>query len=831
MSEGRRNPMRNTLTTAVGLHCITGTEHRHAGTGGPATRTGKALTALAVTALVAAACSGTASKPGGSGAGSGIGTGSGTEGAAGTGGDGLSKNGDGPSDQSVIELDDHEIVLTAGLVRFDACDALLDHLRSEAADRVGPWGFGDEPYFDDEPHVDMEMAEEPAAEAASAADAAEAPAESQADPVEGVDYSGTNVQEAGVDEADIIKTDGRRIFVMSGGRLEVVDAARREVLGSVRVVSGRSPELFLAGDSLLAIHNAADGGSEGPEAVIQRIRVRGGVPEIVETLRVEGAYVSARSVGATARVILRSQPELDFSFVFPSGNPDSKPIAEEANRSLILASTLEDWLPSYSLRSFGGPTSEGLLSPCDRVHAPTVFSGFGVTTVLSVPVAGPMEVASATSVLAPGDTVYASPESMYVSTTTWIDPHDTDVDWEQVRAEYRTNIHRFDISDPAGAVYTASGSVPGEIHNQFSLSEHGGHLRIVTTTGDRWSTDSESWVRVLAESDGRLAEVGSVGDIGRGERVQSVRFAGDIGYVVTFRQIDPFYTIDLSDPSDPRILGELKIPGFSSYLHPIGGGFVLGVGSDADDSGRVTGAKVSLFDVSDLADPQEVAVWTAPSGWNDIAWDHRAFLWWAPESVAVIPVTVDYGWSGAVVLEVADGTIEEKGRIAHLGQGAATGTSLDNCRELTAANIINNDDLSEDDYPAEDDAGIWDAGLWIAWNLLFEPENYPWLLLACDSGETGSRAGLVCEFVELTTEDAASIGRRFDFGAHEELWGCLDEHDAHATPVQRIVRSLVIGTELWTLSYPYRYSSDAGGSGRLQVNNLTTLEFLDEIDV
>ena len=106
------------------------------------------------------------------------------------------------------------------------------------------------------------------------------------------------------------------------------------------------------------------------------------------------------------------------------------------------------------------------------------------------------------------------------------------IDGNQVRAEYRTNIHRFDISDPAGAVYTASGSVPGEIHNQFALSEHAGHLRVVTTTG-RWSSDSQSWVRVLAESDGLLTEVGSVGDIGRGERVQSVCFAGDVGYVVS----------------------------------------------------------------------------------------------------------------------------------------------------------------------------------------------------------------------------------------------------------------------------------------------------------
>ena len=144
----------------------------------------------------------------------------------------------------------------------------------------------------------------------------------------------------------------------------------------------------------------------------------------------------------------------------------------------MLASTLDDWLPGYVATTEGGAASEGLLPPCEQVHAPTVFSGFGVTTVLSVPVAGGIDPAAATAVLAPGDTVYASPESLYVSTTAWVDPSadaESGIDWDRLRSELRTNIHRFDISDPARAVYTASGDVPGEIHNQFSLSEHAGH--------------------------------------------------------------------------------------------------------------------------------------------------------------------------------------------------------------------------------------------------------------------------------------------------------------------------------------------------------------------
>ena len=162
-----------------------------------------------------------------------------------------------------------EIILTAGLVRFDECDALLEHLRSEAAARVGPWGFGERPDYG----FDDVMVEEEMAEPAADAPASDGPAiDSQRQPpVEGVDYSGTNVQEAGVDEADIIKTDGRRIFAMSAGRLIVVDAARREILGSVRLAAGESAELFLDGDSLLAIQQAGGRGGDPPELVIERI--------------------------------------------------------------------------------------------------------------------------------------------------------------------------------------------------------------------------------------------------------------------------------------------------------------------------------------------------------------------------------------------------------------------------------------------------------------------------------------------------------------------------------------------------------------------------------
>ena len=765
----------------------------------------------------------------------------------------------------VIDLGDDQIVLTAGLNAFSDCDALLDHVRAEAAERVGPYGFEDGGWYgpvffgegdviatraadgDDSAAFAEEAADEPASDSTSF-DQAAAPVSAAvgdsggADLVQGVDFSGTNVQETGVDEADIIKTDGERIFVVASGQLVVVDVESREVTGTARVPDGWSPELFISGDSILLItrgdfyYDDADGpiaveplavGDDAeaefaestiasdefypggsfwaPATVIQRFDLDGGDPEVGDVLRVVGDYVSARSVDGVARVIIRSNPHHNFPFVYPQSEKGNE-VAENANREAVLNSELTDWLPSFSLESGGTIVDQGLLPACDDVHAPTEFSGFGVTSVLSIEVAGDIDPSTTTSVMAPGDTVYASTESLYVSTTTWVDNEifDDEQQWQNAWNARRVNIHQFDITDPDQARYRASGSVPGEIRNQFSLSEYDGHLRVVTTTGDPWDDSAESQVRVLREAGGELNEVGSVGNIGNGEQVQSVRFAGDTAYVVTFRQVDPFYTIDLSDPQNPRILGELKIPGFSSYLHPIGDDLVLGVGTDATEEGFTTGAKVSLFDVSDLSDPREVAVWTAPDGWNDVGWDHRSFLWWGPENLAVVPVNVwQDNWAGAVVLRVENGTITEVGRIDHVVDDGLQQGQTD-CRELGPEDLPSTD---QSDFETEIEYMLTDS--------------YG-LALACDPQEGGAH-GYECWSDQWVTDEAERIG--VDLASDERIEICYPGEQ-----LDQIVRSMVIGEELWTLSFPW---GDIGGhsNGRLQVNDIGSLERLDAVSV
>ena len=218
--------------------------------------------------------------------------------------------------------------------------------------------------------------------------------------------------------------------------------------------------------------------------------------------------------------------------------------------------------------------------------------------------------------------------------------------------------------------------MPGYLLNQWSLSEHEGTLRAATTSMPPWDSDakSESAVRTLQERDGRLVQVGRVGGLGHGERIYAVRYIGDTGFVVTFRQVDPLYTLDLSDPEAPRVAGELKVPGYSAYLHPLGDGLLLGVGQDATEEGRRTGrAAVAVRRLEPgQAGAGSTSTPSAGTRGRRSRSDHHAFLWWAPERLAVIPAVrydEDYeqtAFAGSLAFRVTRaGGIAEVAQLAH----------------------------------------------------------------------------------------------------------------------------------------------------------------------
>jgi uncharacterized secreted protein with C-terminal beta-propeller domain len=444
----------------------------------------------------------------------------------------------------------------------------------------------------------------------------------------GQDTSQTNVQEAGVDEPDTVKTDGTTIFAIANGTLHAIDAraGTPRLLGTLPLGDDWGARMLLRKDRALVL-GSGPLGARMTEVDVSK-------PTVLRTEDVDGYIVDARMTGRTARVVVSSSPEAVY------GPPE-------------LREKPSGWLPTRTVKNVRTGHTVTRRIGCRKVRRPAVFSGAGVLTVYTVDTTKGLPAVDVDAIFTGGDTVYASPSSLYVATQRW----------EVERAN--TSIHRFDISDPDRTWYAASGMVPGTLLNQFSLSEDKGILRAASTVG--FGEEAESKVTTLAHGGGRLVQRGQVGGLGRGERIYAVRFIGDVGYVVTFRQTDPLYTVDLADPSQPRVRGELKIPGYSAYLHPVGDDLLLGVGQEANAQGRVQGLQLSLFDVSDLARPARLQKAQIAERWSssEVEWDHHAFLWWPATSLAVLPIDSE-SFRGAAGYRVQRaGGIAEIGRITH----------------------------------------------------------------------------------------------------------------------------------------------------------------------
>jgi hypothetical protein len=575
---------------------------------------------------------------------------------------------------------------------FGSCGELLGYVKGRALPLVGAYGLGGGPVAIAMPSVGQERASGAAPPQASAGSGGAIP---------GVDFSETNVQEAGVDEPDIVKTDGSHLYVVNGDTLRVLDVGtgRPRSVGSLKLPAGAGHELLLRGNRLLVLSRAGYYWAQPmpgaarmimpapsqPGSTLSEVDVSDpGSPRVVRTLTFEADYVSARLVGQAARIVLSSALPRPIDFVQPK-EQDSTAVSAAAarNRAIVRGTGLKSWLPRYTLARKGAKkATSGALVQCRNVRRPASFSGLGMLTVLTVDLDKGLEPVDSDAVLADGRIVYASRDSLYVATERWVDRPVT-AGAEAGADGVTTAIHMFDISDPERTHYRASGEVTGVLLNQWSLSEHGGALRVASTDTPRWwnpgeRRESESYVTVLRQNGGTLSPVGRVGGLGKGERIYAVRFMGDTGYVVTFRQVDPLYTLDLSNPERPAVLGELKIPGFSSYLHPIGDDVILGVGQDATEDGRVVGSQLSIFDVSNLRKPTRLYQATLGRGNSEAEYDHHAFLYWPQTRLAVIPLQThpdEKGagelFSGAVGYTVGRTRgIERLGKVSHPTAGS-----------------------------------------------------------------------------------------------------------------------------------------------------------------
>jgi hypothetical protein len=480
-------------------------------------------------------------------------------------------------------------------------------------------------------------------------------------------FSTTNNQEPGVEEPDIVKTDGSTIFAVSGRTLYAVavSGGAPKLVGSLDLgASGYGSQLLLEGKRLLVISSASPGGPVllgaprsgsarqaliypspyyyGGQTMIDRVDVSDpSSMKLIGTLSINGSFVDARQNGSTARIVVSSAPLA---------------IAQPALRGSVAG-----YVPSWhyhgvvTRRRMGG-----FVTRCSQIAHPAQFSGLGMVTIFTVDIDHGLAFATTDALMADAQVVYGSLTSIYIATERWIDPA---TPAGQLPTWSTTQIDRFDASTPDATTFVASGDVPGYLLNQFSLSEFDGNLRVASTSSpDYWNdavprVASQSFVTVLATRGNQLVPVGQLSGLGTGQKIYSVRFVGNIGYVVTFRQVDPLYTIDLNDPFTPKVAGHLELEGYSSYLHPLGNGLLLGVGQDVGAGNEPSGAQLELFDVSDPSAPKLLQKTSLGQGSSSqVQYDHHAFLYWAPTGLAVIPVQIYPVYAGPPTPAAGPGT-------------------------------------------------------------------------------------------------------------------------------------------------------------------------------
>lgn len=550
---------------------------------------------------------------------------------------------------------------------FGDCEAFLDWTKERMLERVTPYGLDGWGYWGADGGVAVE-------ESADAPAATEAPRDTDDSASTGDGEggtSGTNTQEEGVDEGDLSETDGRFVYSVIDNVLRSVDLREQTLVHEEAVPQGEH-QMILSGDHLLLVSQAWN--SSGAETVVTVHDIEDGVPQLRERRHLEGYLLATRAIDGVARIVLRAGITERIPFVRPNwGTEESEQTALERNKQVIEDLEPDQLLPrTFTVGAKGqrGPTEVAL--ECEGLGHPGDFSGFGLTWVATLDMGDPDAAVEGTSgIIADAQTVYASGKNLYVGTMRWSDSFG---DVVPVNPDPpHTDVHMFDLTEADGSAYLASGEVQGTVLNQYSMSEHDGHLRVATTTqGWGFGQEQASGVHVLEMRGDELVEVGAVTGLGLGEQIQAVRFQGDVGYVVTFRQVDPLYVLDLSDPTSPTMEGELKIPGYSTYLHPIGKGLVIGIGFAGTDDGQITGTQMSLFDVSDPADPRLVDTLDLGDA-SEATFDPHAFLYWPETRQVVVPRELKCdgglgtgdttGCESAIVVQVEGRRLVEQGRL------------------------------------------------------------------------------------------------------------------------------------------------------------------------
>lgn len=540
-----------------------------------------------------------------------------------------------------------------------------------------------------------------------------APAEKKtSEPTAASKHSGTNNQALSVDEADIVKTDGKYVYIASNGALRIIEAMNPRVLSTTKIAGGATREIFVEGDR--AVVYSANGGTGAPRCTYGYDCQFGGdgsstkvtvldianrlEPRVVRQIDFSGSLIAARRIGnAVHTVIADGDTGAPLYETWPA-DLETCGTDEKSVRAKFAKLKADNERKIRAKRSF--PTmnengndqqmcGSGLLRTAMR-------DGQAFTSVISFDLTDDKAQPSTATIQSRPGAVFASQNALYLSVV-----HQKAIAESRGARWYSfyqgvdeaSEIHKFSIgTSPRETRYAGSGVVPGHVLNQFAMDEWNGYLRVATTRGRVPDPNVSSSISVLATVDnGNLVRTGAIDKIAPGEDIRAVRFDDERGYIVTFKKTDPLFVVDLYQPAQPKILGELKIPGFSTYIHRIDSGHLLSIGFDANDHGDFAyfdGVILQLFDVTKPTDPKLIhkeKIGTRGSS-SQAATDHLAFNWFASEGLLAIPMTICEGggdgrdgdqlaFSGLLVYDVdVERGFTRLGGVDHGKQGVSCGT-------------------------------------------------------------------------------------------------------------------------------------------------------------
>ena len=503
------------------------------------------------------------------------------------------------------------------------------------------------------------------------------------------DYSTTNIQVAGVDEADVVKSDGEYLYVVSAPYIYILKAYpadQAEVVSKIEFNETYGVQIYVNENKLAVLANyypyltfGIGGGviidTFAPYPYVEETFVKvyditdKANPVLSRTVTANGTMYGSRMIGDYVYVVVNQgimQPRLMGTDVY-----------------------MEVTLPTIS----GDYTRQ--IQPTEIYYIDVPDTSYQLTTIIAVNVMNDAQEPTYEPFLTGYSTnMYVSLNNMYLvaPNTNWFFLLGGEDEPKEETLVYRIELNQEQVN------ILSEGTVSGYVLNQFSMDEYSGYFRIATTTNNfNWRTfaeeaTSKNNVYVL---DMNLDVVGELEDLAPGEQIYSARFMGDRLYLVTFRNIDPLFVIDLSNPTAPTVLGQLKVTGYSGYLHPYDENHIIGIGKETEyeakeDFSWYQGVKISLFDVSDVSNPVEVAKYEIGDRGTDspVLWDHKALLFDKEKNLLVIPVLVaeidpsqyegeipdwaygEFVWQGACVFDISPDGIEYRGGITHLEDGA-----------------------------------------------------------------------------------------------------------------------------------------------------------------